>query len=475
MYKAWMTRLMAGLMLSGLLATVSGCDQPKNHLDRVKKSGVLVVATRNSPTTYYEGPDGPAGFEYDLARRFADELGVELKILTPSNLSDILALVNRGEVDFAAAGLTVTEPRQHWVRFTPPYQEITQQLVYRMGDGLKPRGVADLVGRHVEVVADSSHAEQLEALQAAYPELEWVENPELESDELLDLVWEQVIDYTIADSNEYALSRRFYPELNVAFDISEPQQLAWAFSRQSDNSLYQVASAFITRMKENGDLKILEERYYGHVERFDYVGTRTYMRHILQRLPEFRDDFERAAEENNIDWRLLAAIGYQESHWNPKARSPTGVRGLMMLTTNTAEYIGISDRLDPQQSIEGGGKYVSMMIDKIPPDIPEPDRTWMGLAAYNVGYGHLEDARVITEIRGGDPDSWKDVKKNLPLLSRKKWYQKTRHGYARGREPLKYVENIRSYYDILVWYTEQTEPPVTVESVDVLNLDPSAL
>jgi membrane-bound lytic murein transglycosylase F len=472
---AWMTRLITGVMLVGLLTGVAGCDKPRNHLDRVIKSGELVVATRNTPTTYYEGPLGPTGFEYDLARRFADELGVKLKIVTPSNLSDILALVNRGEVDFAAAGLTVTKSRKHWVRFTPPYHEITQQLVYRMGESRKPREIADLVGRHIEVIAESSHVEQLEALQAAYPDLDWVENPELESDELLYLVWQQVVDYTIADSNEVALNRRFYPELSVAFDMSAPQELAWAFSRQEDSSLYTVASAFIDRMRESGELKILQERYYGHVERFDYVGTRTYMKHILTRLPEYRENFELAAKQHDVDWRLLAAIGYQESHWNPKARSPTGVRGLMMLTTNTAEHIGIDNRLDPEQSIEGGAKYISMMVDKIPKDIPKPDRTWMGLAAYNVGYGHLEDARVITEIRGGDPDSWKDVKKNLPLLSRKDWYQKTKHGYARGREPVKYVENIRSYYDILVWYSEQNNPPVTVESANILELDTPAL
>lgn len=471
----WVTRSVLWILFSVLLLVGSqGCDQPKNHLDRVKRSGVLVVATRNSPTTYYEGPEGPTGFEYDLARRFADELGVKLKIVTYSSLADILEKVSRGEIDFAAAGLTVTESRQQRVRFTPPYQEITQQLVYRMGLDNKPGGLADLAGKHIEVVANSSHVEQLVSLQATYPDLEWVENPELGSDELLSLVWEQVIDYTVADSNEVALNRRFYPELNVAFDLSEPQQLAWAFSRKVDNSLFQVASAFIMRMKKAGEIRNIEERYYGHVEEFDYVGTRTYMRHILQRLPQYQAAFEQAGEKYAIDWRLLAAIGYQESHWNPRARSPTGVRGLMMLTQDTAAHIGIDNRLDPEQSIDGGAKYVSLLVEKVPIDIPEPDRTWMALAAYNVGYGHLEDARVITETRGGNPDSWNDVKKNLPLLTRKKWYQKTRFGYARGHEPVTYVENIRSYYDILVWYTEQDEPPVAHQQ-DVLKLDNPAL
>ena len=433
-------------------------------LEQVKHDGVLLVATRNSPTTYYEGPDGPTGFEYDLVTRFAKELNVKVKLITPSNLTDILSLVSQNQVHFAAAGLTITEARKDWVRFSPAYQNITQQLVYRMGtENKRPRNLSDLVGKHIEVVADSSHAEQLEELQASIPELEWVENPELDSGELLNLVWEQVIDYSIADSNEVKLNKRFYPELRAAFDISSPQQLAWAFPISDDDSLYNAASEFIMRMKKNGELDILIDRYYGHIERFNFAGTRNYLRHIHKRLPKFKTLFEQAGKKNNIDWRLLAAIGYQESHWNPKARSPTGVRGLMMLTIPTAEYLGIKDRTDPAQSIEGGAAYIKKLIDRIPEQIKEPDRTWFALAAYNVGLGHLEDARVITQKRGGNPNVWRDVKENLPLLSQRKWYKQTKHGYARGREPVRYVEFIRSYYDLLVWYNAQLDERVTLE------------
>ncbi len=448
-------------------------QRPKNLLESIQKDGVLVVASRNSPTTYYEGPTGPVGLEYDLANSFANELGVKLKIITPSNLTDTLTMVSRDEVHFAAAGLTVTDSRKHWVRFSRPYQKITQQVVYH-SDSKRPRRPADLVGRHIEVVADSSHAEKLEELAVVYPELDWMENPELDSDELLYLVNQQLIGVSIADSNEVKLSRRFYPELRVGFNLTKPQPLAWAFPKNGDNSLFDAANQFIKRLEESGELTALIERYYGHVERFDYVGTTTYMTHILQRLPQFRNMFEEEAKKYELDWRMLAAIGYQESHWNPNARSPTGVRGLMMLTLNTADYLGIEDRRDPEQSIKGAAKYLAKLISRIPNDIPEPDRTWMALAAYNVGRGHLEDARIITEIRGGNPHLWNDVKKNLPLLSRKKWYKKTKHGYARGWEPVKYVENIRSYYDILVWVDEQDAPPVTAEP-DILKFESPAL
>jgi membrane-bound lytic murein transglycosylase F len=228
--------------------------------------------------------------------------------------------------------------------------------------------------------------------------------------------------------------------------------------------------AFFEKIESDGTLEQLIERYYGHITEFDYVGTRSYQAHIRQRLSAFREFFMEAAAEHGLDWRLLAAVGYQESHWNPQAVSPTGVRGIMMLTHAAAKDLGIDDRLDPAQSIRGGARYLNNMISRIPERVPEPDRTWLALASYNIGLGHLEDARVLTQKNKGDYDKWIDVKQNLPLLSQKKWFKQTRYGYARGREPVRYVENIRSYYDILVWYTErehaetETTRPVQFDS-----------
>ncbi|MFQ5644068.1 MAG: membrane-bound lytic murein transglycosylase MltF [Thiogranum sp.] len=447
------------LSLVLLCLFVTACDLlPKSHLDRVLDNGELHVLTRNSGTTYYEGPHGPAGLEYELAAGFAEYLGVRLKIETPESLSRILKKIQFGLADMAAAGLTVTDERKDMLSFSTSYQRITPQLVYRVGTRT-PRNLDELQG-NLEVVADSSHAERLRLLQDEYPSLSFSENSELDSEQLLNLVWEQVIDYTVADSNEVAISRRFYPELRVAFDISAAESLAWAFPRGEDRSLIEKADEYLNMLKDNGRLEQLLERYYGYVSDFDYVGTRRYMKHIEQRLPNYRHWFEEAGKATGIDWRLLAAIGYQESHWNPKAVSPTGVRGIMMLTQGTMRQLGIKkSRLDPQASIEGGGRYIARVKNRVPERIPEPDRTWMALAAYNIGFGHLEDARVLAQGDGADPDKWIDVKKYLPLLSQKKWYQKTRHGYARGNEPVRYVENIRSYYDILVWITDRDNEP----------------
>ena len=466
-------RMMCRLALLSLASLLlSACNRPESALDQVLAANELVVITRNSPTTFYQGTDGPTGFEYEMVKMFADSLGVRLKIITPDSFSDILPAIADGEAHLAAAGLTITEERKKLVRFGPSYQAITPQLVYRVGTA-KPDSLDDLNGS-LEIVAGSSHEETLKRLKNDHPGLTWKANDTLESEELLHLVWEQVIDYTIADSNEVKLNRRYYPELRVAFDLTGPEQLGWAFPHGDDNSLFNKAREFFNRIKSDGTLEQLKDRFYGHVQRFDYVGTRRYLRHIQQRLPEFQPLFEEAGQLVDIDWRLLAAIGYQESHWKADARSPTGVRGIMMLTLDTMKHLGLSNRLKPKQSIYGGARYIAMMREKIPDRIPEPDRTWMALAAYNIGFGHLEDARRLTQMNDGDPDRWVDVKKNLPLLSQKKWYKKTRYGYARGREPVRYVANIRSYFDVLRWYTERDQAP-DMEPPDYLDSDFLAL
>ena len=385
--------IITGILASMLIAACSeNNSKPLNLLQRIQKQGQLIVLTRNSPTTYYEGPRGKMGLEYELARRFANYLGVRLKVVVPDSFKDILPILIRGEAHIAAAGLTVTRDRKKLVRFGPAYQNIAQQLVYRLGTR-KPRNLSELNG-NLEVVAGSSHIERLKQLIAEYPKLKWKANRKSDSDELLYLVWQQLIEYTIADSNEVALNQRYYPELRVAFDLTKPQQLAWAFRYSDDDSLYNAATAFFRKIKANGVLEQLRERYYGHVRNFDYINTRLYLRHIKTRLPRYRKLFEDAAREQKLDWRLLAAVGYQESHWNPKARSHTGVRGIMMLTRSTARQLNIRNRIKPENSIFGGAKYLRFIINNAPDGLKEPDKTWMALASYNVGRGHLQAGEV---------------------------------------------------------------------------------
>jgi membrane-bound lytic murein transglycosylase F len=465
-------RILMAIVALGLcyLAWAGYLSRP-TLLQRIQNAGELVVITHVSPSTYYEAQNGPAGLEYDLASRFAEELGVKLRMVTTVPGEILEALASR-RAHFAAAGLTVTPLREQRFRFTEPYMSVQQQLIYRVGS-TPPRDLSQVSAESLHVLANSSYAESLQQAQQDLQTLHWNERRNTTAEDLLYQVWKGQIPFTIADSNRLALNQRFYPELRAAFDVSGPQGLAWAFPADADDSLYRAASSFFDRIRNDGTLAHLTEKYYGHLGRFDYVGTRTFMRHITERLPQYRQLFEEAGSESGIDWRLLAAIGYQESHWDKRAVSPTGVRGIMMLTRDTARYIGIKNRLDPAQSIFGGARYLAQIKERIPERVPEPVRTWLALASYNVGLGHLEDARILTEQQGGDPDSWMDVKKHLPLLSERKWYRQTKHGYARGWEPVRYVENIRTYYDLLIRITEPELMQVSVDT-DALKRAPVA-
>ncbi len=284
-------------------------------------------------------------------------------------------------------------------------------------------------------------------------------------DDLVEDVLDGKLAYTLLDSNDLALQRRYHPDLAVAFTVNPKEQLAWAFRKEDDDSLYHAAAEFFAYMQTTDDLAQLQEIYYGHLEKFDYVGSKKFLQASRNKLTKYRPMFEAAGNEQ-LDWRLLAAISYQESHWNPKARSPTGVRGMMMLTLPTAKQLGVRSRLDPKQSIEGGARYFQKVLNKFPQRIAEPNRTWLALAAYNVGFGHLEDARIITQHQGGDPDIWLDVKERLPLLQQKKWYKFTKYGYARGSEPVHYVDNIRRYYEVLDWLFEREPTPDLIDPID---------
>ncbi|MDH5392526.1 MAG: membrane-bound lytic murein transglycosylase MltF [Gammaproteobacteria bacterium] len=433
-----------------------------NQLEKVLSRGELTVITRNSPTTFYETTDGDTGLEYDLIKGFADSLGVKFKIVIANKFNDILPTVTNGHADFAAAGLSITDERLKIVKFTPSYQEVKQQVIYHRNN-IRPKTLEDLFNKHIEIVSGSSHSHNLRNIAKQNSELSWTDTETADSDQLLYLVAQKLIDNTISDSNEFMIYRHFFPELDVAFDISEPEKLAWAFPKSNDDSLFKAASDYLIKIKNNGTLKQIIERHYGHTEKFDYVGVRRFVRHISTRLKFYKSHFINAAEKNNLDWKLLAAAGYQESHWNTRAISPTGVRGIMMLTRRTAGQLGVKNRLNAKSSIFGGAKYLSHLISRMDEDIPEPDRTWMALASYNVGFGHLADARKITEKLGKDPNKWIDVKSSLPLLAQRRWYKKTKYGYARGWEPVKYVENIRSYYDLLSWEINKSKPAAVPE------------
>jgi membrane-bound lytic murein transglycosylase F len=449
--------LVAALIIGGgaLAAIISTCSPTINGLTKVRTMGVLRVATINSPTTYYIGAGGQTGYEYDLAKGFADRLGVKLEIVLAQSQQEAIDKVLSGAADLGAAGISVTSAREHVVRFTPPVTTVVPELVYRMGRP-RPRSIDELNGR-LAVAEGGNQAQRLQQLQKNHPDLKWETISGLGVEDLLNQVAEGQLDYTVANSDLVSINQRYYPKLAVAFTLADSTELAWALPPGGDSSLLAAATDYL-RDTAGPERDRLRDRHFGHAERIGYFNSVTLAADVGAELPRYRKWFEKAGAANNIDWRLLAAMGYQESRWDPKAVSPTGVRGLMQLTTDTATHLNVANREDPAQSIEGGSRYFRQTLDALPPEIPEPDRSWMALAAYNMGMGHLIDIRKLTRQLGGDPNSWLDVRKNLPLLTQQRWFSKTEYGYARGHEAIAYVTNVRTFYDMLVWMTTDRRP-----------------
>lgn len=444
--------LTIGLLLEFALLTT--CSPPTPLLQQRETLGYIRIGTINSPTTYYQSGEGPTGFEYDLAHRFADALDLELDLQVLPSATAVLEALASGRIDVAAANLSISDARSSKVMFSPAVREVVPQLVYRRGTR-RPEQLSVLAAP-VVLPDKSVHREWLTGDE---PGVSIATRADVSHEDLLGDVAVGKIAHSVADSDIIAMSRRYFPDLAVAFDVGQPVSKAWAFGRHADTSLFNAAVKFLTELRLSGELARLHDRYFGHVDRLDFVSSRTLSEHMAERLPALRPWFESAGETMGLDWRLLAAISYQESHWDPKARSPTGVRGLMMLTRDTADFVGVKNRIDPQQSIDGGARYFRFLLDRLPDSIQPPDRVWLALAAYNLGYGHVLDLRELTQRQGGDPDRWVDLRARLRLLTQQHWYAQTRYGYARGLEAQVYVGNVRTYLDVLRWMTRFEDPP----------------
>jgi len=444
--------LLAALAL--LLATSGRHDL--NALEQIQARGSLTVLTINGATTYYLGPHGETGFEFDLANAFAHRLGVALEVVitSPAELEGAL-LSGRG--DLIAAGLPMPTEDASSLRFGPVYEEVSPMVVYRRGQA-RPRAVEDLHNGVIHLLSGRQYDTLLATLD---PTLEWLEVSEASIEDVFEAISNYELDYTVADSNIVALNQHFFPAVQAAFPLPKTLRLAWAVGPGEDTSVLDAIEWFFEDIEADGTLQAMRGEHFQPPEHYEPVGTFTFMQRVQDRLPEFRPLFEQAALDVGLDWQLLAAVGYQESHWNPNAVSPTGVRGVMMLTQRTARQLGVDNRLDPAQSIDGGARYLRTMMERLPERIEEPDRLWLALAAYNIGLGHLEDARVLAQRQGGDPDSWADVRDHLPLLTQERWHRQTRFGYARGHEAVSFVDNVRTFHEILLWMESRQHPLLT--------------
>ncbi len=380
--------------------------------------------------------------------------------------------LRRGEADMAGAGLTLTDDRSGEFPASAAYYEHHPQVIYRLGRAM-PETIDDLEGMRILVLEGSSHSELLGKLQRSTGiALDWQSVSGTDLVDILRRVDEGEADVAVIDSVEFRIQRNLLPQLEVAFDLADEQNVVWYLAPTGDSApLADHLDTLLARLKAEGVLENLLRTHFGHVEGLNRIGSYTFLVNLQNTLPHYQARIEQVAQEHQMDWALLAAIAYQESHWDPAAVSHTGVRGMMMLTRRTARELGIADRRDVMQSLRGGARYFKDLLRRLPARIAEPDRTWMALAAYNIGMGHLEDARVITQRHGGNPNLWSDVMQHLPKLEQRDHYEKTRFGYARGREAVRYVQSIRHYQNVLQWRFIADNRPAPPLAIDPLVPD----
>jgi membrane-bound lytic murein transglycosylase F len=433
-----------------LLGWLAGCGRTATvTLDAIRARGELRVVTLNLPTCYYLGAQGSEGLEFELARAYAARLGVTLTLYALDNEEAMQAELVAGRADIAAASLTDTPEWSRVADAAQPYARIPQLVVYHRSR-VQPRDTLQLEAAKLAVRAGSPQERILQRLKSTVaPTLQWVETAPSSADPVED-VDAGGADYAITDAREFSFAHHLYPNVRVGFALPQERPVQWLVRHGAPDLLASV-NRFFHDLEVSGALARLVQQSSGDTRRFAYEESREFQTHLGDRLPAYRSWFEQAAAQSGTDWRLLAAIGYQESKWDARAESGDGALGVMMLTADTAHAMGIKDRANPQQSIFAGARYLAQVRAMIPDRIPEPDRTWLTVAAYNVGFGHLEDARIIAQAFGKNPDSWAEVRERLPLLAQERWYARARRGYARGWEPVQFVDRIQRYLRLLEW------------------------
>jgi membrane-bound lytic murein transglycosylase F len=435
-----------------LLSGVGACDHPdaaRDALAEIRARGEVRIVTLNLPTCYYLGAQGTEGLEYQLATAYAEHLGVKLNIYPLANEGELQAELAAGRADIAAASLSSSPDWTRVADAAEPYTLIPQLVVYQR-DGVRPRDTLQLESATLAVRAGTPQERILERMRSTVaPTLRWQETAPTTADPVED-VDSGAVQYAITDEREFSFAHHLYPNVLVGFTLPEQRAVRWMVRKDAPQVLASV-DAFFKQIAASGRLPQLVQESSGDTRRFEYEESREFQGNVSDRLPNFRPIFEEVATQSGIDWRLLAAIGYQESKWDPRAVSGDGAVGIMMLTADTAQAMGIKDRTNPEQSISAGARYLAEVRAKIPERIAEPDRTWLTIAAYNVGFGHLEDARILAQSRGKNPDSWTDVREQLPLLAQERWYDRSKRGYARGWEPVQFVDRIQRYLRLLEW------------------------
>ena len=443
--RGWFLMYLACALVFILIGGAVSCSQ-KTVLETVFESQQLIVVTRNNAHSYYTYREQEMGFEYELAKAFADYLGVDLVVKVAESWTQMFPLLDEGLGHVVAASVTITPSRQNMVDFSKGYLPV-QQMVIVHKKNKQVKKLEDLSGKVITVRTGTSYEESLKALQRGGLDIVIKTIDNIPTEELIAEVALGHLDVTVSDSNIALLNRRYYPDIRIAFPIEKSQSLGWAVKR-GEHGLREKIDAFFEAIEKDGTFKHIYNRYYAYLERFDHQGIKKFKERMETRFPQYEKTIRKAASSHGFDWRLIAALIYQESQFRPWAKSFSGVRGLMQLTLPTAREMGVTNRLDPVQSIRGGTKYLKKLYNGFP-ESAESDRILLAIAAYNVGKGHVTDAQDLAKNMNLDPHKWTSLEKALPLLRQRKYHRKSKHGYCRGSEPVYQVRQVVTYYDIL--------------------------
>ncbi|KFA90430.1 transporter substrate-binding domain-containing protein [Archangium violaceum] len=422
-------------------------------LDALRKRGVLRVLTRNNPLTYFLYRGEPMGFDYQLAKAAADELGVRLEVVVPPSRDLLIPWLREGRGDFIAASLTITPERQAEVAFSQPYLYVDEVLVQR-STGPKAASPEELEGKKVHARKSSSYYTTLLALREKHGPFDIEPAPEdQETEVLLERVAAGELDFTVADSHILDAERVYRDDLEAGFTLPQPgppgaesaqKEIAFAV-RQENPQLRAFLDGFVKKTYRGVHYNMWRKRYFEN------------KRHITRakeeragssgRLSPYDTLIRKYSTTYGFDWRLMAAQAWRESHFDPKAKSWVGAQGLFQVMPTTGSSMGFTELEDPEQGTHAGVRYMHQMLGRLAPTIPFKHRLRFALAAYNVGLGHVLDARRLAAEQGLDPDKWfGHVEKAMLLLEKPEHYRRARHGYCRGSEPVRYVSDIQARY-----------------------------
>ncbi len=419
-----------------------------DDLDGLKQRGRLRMITRNNALTYFIHRGMQVGFEYELMKEFAARNDLRLEIVIPDSHAELLDYLNEGKGDVVATAMTINEERSARAAFSVPYNDVDELVVVRSNeDGIS--SFRDLVGRKVHVRSSSSFRATLEAVADTLEGLEIVGLPdEIETEDIMIGIDEGTYDVTMADSNLLEVEQAYGRNLKAAFRV-KPTSLGWAV-RNSNPALLAALDEYIKQEKRGLFFNLMRKKYFQNLRTI--AKSRDSLRvDLAQQLSPYDDQVKKFAELYGQDWRLITAQMYQESRFDPDAVSWVGALGLMQVMPATGKQMGFTELHDPEDGIHAGVKYMDHLLGRFDPKLPKEVRVHFALASYNVGYGHLLDARRLARELGKDPNQWfGHVEDAMLLLSKPAYYKRARYGFCHGGQPVHYVANIQQSYEAYV-------------------------